>query len=376
MPARIAPVDAARGAAMILSCLAHFAWWLQPASQGTTDVLAGIAMIATPMFLLLSGTMTGLLLSGGEQGRVPVRYVLLNRGLFLLIFGHVLVSLAEAHRSGGILRTLPAASIVDDIGLALVFIGIFQASLSQERTRTVVARVALAAYAFVWIALLMWPAEPNSVLVVKQALIGPNPHPTALSTYTAPSLQYLTFYFMGLPLGDIVRHAMARPDYENRLARSAFKAGAVLVGGVLVLRMFRVLIDRAGAAPSLDWTLSITAKIPPSPAYLAFYVGLALFIISGLFRLAQRRGPLGLALIAWLAVIGRASLFCFVLQYFLVWTLPDLLNLRPSLAAAPALFIAVIAILWLAARAWMRLRGNRWFTVGLKPPATTMDTNA
>ena len=348
---------------MILSCLAHFAWWLQPASDATRSVLTDIAMIATPMFLLLSGTMTGLLLARGDGGRLPVRYVLLNRGLFLMIFGHALVALAEA-------RSLLAASIVDDIGVSLILIATFYTALKSEEVRVRVAYGALVVYGVLWIAALVWRPDVGAALRVKQALIGPNLQGAMMHTYTAPSLQYVTFYLMGLPMGDVIRRKMNAPDFERRLALLALRAGATLIGAVMLVRLLRVLIFGSGSVPLIDWTLTIAAKIPPSPAYLAFHVGLALLIVSALFELARRRSMHGLALISWFAVIGRASLFCFVLQYFVLWTLPDLLHLTPSLAAAPLLFAGAIAILWVAAYGWTRIRGNRWMTVGLKPPAS------
>jgi fucose 4-O-acetylase-like acetyltransferase len=107
----------------------------------------------------------------------------------------------------------------------------------------------------------------------------------------------------------------------------------------------------------------ILRKIPPSPGYLVFFTGAALLMFGLLIFLGRAERAQGL--LKWLATIGQVSLFVFVLQYFVFWTLPDLLGIKPD-HYFPLLFAGQIALLWLVALWWGRIGGNRWMRVGLR----------
>jgi hypothetical protein len=345
--------------AMLFSCLAHFSWWLEPAYPRTAAILSEIGMVATPTFLLLSGAMTGLLCSGISTSRLQIKYLLLNRGLFLMIIGHALIALAEAHRNGGILRTLSGSSIVDEIGLAMVLAAFAVQPLAQERIRRATAAAAGGIFLLAWIATLIWQPRSGWQLTVKQALFGPNVFGPAMRTYTAPTLQYLAVYAIGLPIGAAVRRNLAGPEFALRTATSLTKWSTLMVSAALVIRALRWGADRGPLhipyLPYLDISLSISSKLPPSPAYLVFYAGIGILLSGALFYGWHSRSISAHNLIRWLAIIGRASLFCFVLQYFLLWTLPDWLGVEPSSFAA-FVFLGNVAILWIAAYGWTRLR--------------------
>src|SRR5689334_14526438 len=94
---RIVAVDAARGAVMLFSCLAHFAWWIHGQYPAQSGLLAAIGMVATPSFLLISGAMVGMLCARNAGRGADLRSQFFNRGLFLLTIGHLSIALAEAH---------------------------------------------------------------------------------------------------------------------------------------------------------------------------------------------------------------------------------------------------------------------------------------
>src|SRR4051812_43498491 len=104
---RIVAVDAARGAVMLFSCLAHFAWWIHASYPAQGDALAAIGMVATPAFLLISGAMVGMLCARNHRRGADLKSQFFNRGLFLLTVGHISIALTEAHLNGGLLRTIP-----------------------------------------------------------------------------------------------------------------------------------------------------------------------------------------------------------------------------------------------------------------------------
>jgi hypothetical protein len=60
----------------------------------------------------------------------------------------------------------------------------------------------------------------------------------------------------------------------------------------------------------------------------------------------------------------------FILQYFVVWTLPDWLGILPG-RSAPLVFIAELGLLWMCAKVWLAVGGNRWMTLGIGSGQTT-----
>src|SRR5690606_26019381 len=68
------------------------------------------------------------------------------------------------------------------------------------------------------------------------------------------------------------------------------------------------------------------------------------------------------------AVIGKASLLCFIAQDWLLYMLPQQLGFK-HLTSVPFWFGylgLVVLILFYLSRQWIRLDGNRFFTIGLK----------
>jgi hypothetical protein len=104
-------------------------------------------------------------------------------------------------------------------------------------------------------------------------------------------------------------------------------------------------------------------KLPPGPTYLLFYGGIASVLVGGLI-LAIERGWWA-RLLASVAVVGRASLLVFLLQWFVYWLLVPLLPVPSRLVLIPYFAIS-IAGLWIAAWGWGRIGGNRFITVGLR----------
>jgi predicted acyltransferase len=141
------------------------------------------------------------------------------------------------------------------------------------------------------------------------------------------------------------------------------------MAGALLLRGLRWLLERessgAGYLPLISATLTIGGKLPPTPAYVLFYCGAGLIGSCAMFALAASplRAARRVACLA--AVLGRASLLVFILQYFIFWTLPDLLGISPRSSHLALIFIGGICANWLAAWYWNRLGGNRILTLGL-----------
>lgn len=360
-------IDAARGAAMLFSCLAHYGWWIGQTQTRATGMLLSIAMVATPTFLLLSGTVTGWLICSTDNPQ-RTQLKLLNRGLFLLTLGHILVSLAEAHRNG-LVRALSGATIVDDIGLCIICSALCFRGIRNEEFRRSLLAYGLSGYIFCWLTILIWHPPAGGWLVLHQVLLGPDPLGVSLHTYSSPTLPYMCLFAVGLGSSDYVV-AAARPGASSRSRRGLLALGFALVATALLLRGVRWLAELqfqgADFLPVMISTLTISGKTPPSPAYLLFYCGAGIVMSVSFFALASSPSKLASKIATTSAVLGRASLFVFVLQYFIFWTLPDLAGITPGNTHPVLIFVAGVGLNWLAAMLWNRLGGNRLLTLGIK----------
>jgi uncharacterized membrane protein len=360
-------IDAARGMAMFFSCLAHFGWWIEFAHPGATNMLSRIGMIATPTFLLLSGTVTGWLCRKAAEHAEDIRGKLLNRGLFLLTLGHVLIALAESHRSGFV-RALSGATIIDDIGVCMVCCVMWFSAIGRPDFRRSLVRYGIAGYLLCWLVILAWHPNVGGWLVLRQILLGSDPLGASMPSYTSPLLPYMCLFAIGLGASDYVVRA-ARTNSSPSSRTSLLILGCALMAGATILRGLLWLLEQgsgADALPLISWTLTISGKLPPTPAYVLFYGGTGLTISAVFFSMASSHGRAVRALAETVAAMGRASLFIFILQYFIFWTLPDLLGISPGNANLAIIFAAGLALNWLAAWCWNHAGGNRLLTLGIR----------
>lgn len=359
---RILTLDAARGTAMLFACLAHFAWWMEVAYPSLALKLATIGMVATPTFMVLSGSMIGL--KAGRAGLIgsSMRRDLIDRGIFLIIVAHLLIALAEVHRSGTILQRLEQFNSVDEIGVGCILFGVFR-GLALKSMRVLLA-LAFSLTCLGWALALAWHPLLPTGKVVEELLVGQLTN-NLIIDYACPMAPYLALFVAGVALGKFV----AQREHEGRLESIAAPLcllGVALAAAALAAHVgYRWAAMRGWVPADGAWHSSVVIlrKIPPSPGYLVFFTGVALLMFGLLTYL--RRAERARWLLEWLATIGQVSLFVFVLQYFVFWTLPDILGLKPA-GYFPLLFVGQVALLWFMARWWGRIGGNRWMRIGLR----------
>jgi hypothetical protein len=126
------------------------------------------------------------------------------------------------------------------------------------------------------------------------------------------------------------------------------------------------IVGEADAVVRIREFLDPRGKRPPSPAYLAFYGGISLTLLALFFH--GRPASIVRPVVGATAVIGRASLVCFVVQDWLFFALPRAFGLSSIQSAGFWLMYLLIALILLygVASIWDRIRGNRFLTVGLK----------
>jgi hypothetical protein len=232
-------------------------------------------------------------------------------------------------------------------------------------------RVALAAilYAAGWTISLSWHPSGDVVGRFKEMFVGA--FDLHAKEFDFPIVLWFAVYLAATPLGEYLA------DRQTSTARLSLGRRLLSIGPVAILCAVAIkgayLLVRPVAWPSVEsmpvrwhYIYEVTTpfdKYPPGPTYLLAYGGVAAVLLGGLV-LAVERGwwP---RLVGSFAVVGRASLFVFLLQWFVYFTLVPLLPVPSRLALIPY-FALTFAGLWMAAWGWGRIGGNRFITVGLR----------
>src|SRR5437868_12254682 len=114
-------MDAVRGAAMLAVCVSHSSQLIVGSWQSAMGVvLIRLGMVATPTFLLLSGVVCGYLSRVLPDTDRQFRWRFIDRGLFLLLVAHPVLSLTHAIALAAPNRILGNFYITDAVGVALI----------------------------------------------------------------------------------------------------------------------------------------------------------------------------------------------------------------------------------------------------------------
>jgi uncharacterized membrane protein len=357
---RVLGIDLARGVAMLLVCLSHFAdvYFAGRTGQSQADALRDVGMIASPMFVILSGMTLGFMYRTTGAGFAATKRKLLDRALFMITFGHVVIVLVTMQRMGSIHRPWLVIYITDVIAVCVV-VGCALVGRLSVRQRAILGT---SVYTLSWLAILVWHPVALPLRRIQHLLVGP--FQTNSWIYAVPLLPWLGVYLASTALGE---HFGGMSVRGLRLAftRLLLRMGTVaIVLGIgvkllfLVLKAARDLPD--GDAFQMVYLLSTPMeKLPPSPDYLLCFGGVALVLIALLLRFSA---TIPTAITSVLGAIGRSSLFVFMLQFFIYYTF--LFALRPfPYRLWPIALVASVAVIALPAMVWDTLDMNRFLSL-------------
>ncbi|MGC4093510.1 MAG: heparan-alpha-glucosaminide N-acetyltransferase domain-containing protein [Polyangiaceae bacterium] len=343
-------IDACRGFSMAFVCLSHFRlfYFADGRSPQVSNLIFHMVLPSTPTFMLISSVLVGVLSRELGERWPSLRDKLIDRGLFLLVPGHLLVRLGHWF----IIRSAPPGShwllITDTIGVCLV-----AGTLSIGRLRRNTRLMAGAAIvALSWFAYLRWAPHGGYALLFKDYLIGE--HQSAATGVVFPILPWLGYYLVGISLG----------EYISRWRQRYGRAAPHLLGLGLASMFAGVLLHGSGRVlHSSAWHALVSAgqKFPPGPGFLLFSSGCALLMVALLEGL-EMRGYLT-RLIGTFATLGRNSLVVFIVQFFVYYWGLHLFPL-PYTPLWPLIFLGSLAFNLGIAWAWERYFGNRYLTVG------------
>jgi len=354
-------IDASRGVAMVFVCLSHFATGYfasigHPERQDLTD---RISMLASPAFMLISGSMLGLLSATRSTERFArVRDKLMDRGLFLIIVAHALIVVAHLPLRDGPRAWMRWGFITDTIGVCLVFGPAIVRRLSAS------ARLALAGtmYTVSWWLVPAWHPTLLVARFIKDTVVGPMGTSTRL--YNFPLLPWFAVYLAGTALGGEMAKRRARGESSVHLVLEVGSAAAAVAAvciAFVVATHPSALIPTGDEFTRLSDLASPFQKLPPAPLYLLGYGGLALMMMGALMWAEEH--ALGMRALRAASLVGRASLFVFILQYYVNFVIAPLLHL-PDTRWWPLFFAGSLAVIYMATTAWMAAGLNRLITVG------------
>jgi uncharacterized membrane protein len=364
---REASIDAARGAAMVFVCLSHFARYFTLVS-GPSEVgvyLTLVGMVASPTFVSVSGMVAGFMFVARSKSFPHFRRKLVDRGVFLLLVGHTMLSLTGVLSGLSFSFAYSVEYITDAIAVAVI-IGPWLVSALRQKSRIVLGA---GIFAIDWCAILFWQPSLGAATLTKHYLVGLlNPAEAGVLFPTFPVIPWFGVYLLGTVIGERVGAYYAqekRRDGHVLLAKiglASFVFGVAVKFALVILKLS--IPNFTLAHPILVPLLSSYQKHPPGPTYICFYAGAGLLLVAGVLE-AARRG-MQRFLLNQLRQIGQASFFSFVLQFLLYHVLLPKLHL-PYTRAWPLLFLLSLTLLAVAAAAWNSIEGNRFLTVGIAP---------
>jgi hypothetical protein len=320
-------------------------------------------MIASPTFVAVSGLVAGFLAVTNPVSFPHVRRKLVDRGVFLLLVGHVLLAITDLPDGFGFPHAYRIGFITDAIAVA-VMIGPWLVVTLSRKHRLLLA---LTLFALSWCATIWWNPSGQAAILVKHYLIGiadPDAHGLPFPVY--PVIPWFCVYLAATTLGQTVGVYYLRGDKANANKFLAWVGCTSLICALLV-RMLSLLIRKQVPAfpqvhSNLMLFLSAYQKFPPGPVYLSFFGGAGMLLVCGVLEL-ERRGSMTLA-VEQMREMGQASLFVYVGQFYLFAVLLRELHV-PYTPFWPLLFLLSLAVLARGAAVWNAHDGNRFLTVGL-----------
>jgi uncharacterized membrane protein len=359
---RILSVDSMRGLAMILVILQHAYHLIDPAAvQAQLDLaIYTLTRSASVAFMAVSGMMIAYFMASRADWKTVQRRFA-RRAVFLLLFAHAAIILIRYYyvpedRFNEFVRALYYQyQITDTIALSLLIAPLLLRYVKPSgRLLLIVALLAVTP------AVAAFPLpESNGLAIFRIALFGEiiDEHPINVGW---PLIPWLAIFLCGSAMGEGLAAArsgsISIPQLIRRMRRIAMTLAAIGIALSIAYKLVKIAYGDV-------WDPRIFLAVYPSrtTALLPVYLAFLLWIFSWLLSRIDVRQHYDRA--AWFAsVLGRTSLFTYVIQFAFVHTIPALLGLRGhiNLWQYLVLFAVGLSLTWLCSFTYGRLRG--WIT--------------
>ncbi len=335
---RLAVIDVMRGSAMLLVILAHTAWLVDRSTAPALPFLALIrfANLASIAFVFVSGTMVCYFLETCDRRRVVLRFA--RRAVFLLFVIHPVIWLASWFWFPGDPSAMLRAWYITDTIAACLLVGPAIMITVPRAGRMILAALLPAAAV---VARALWVPHAGIGEVARELLVGSRP-----TTTFYPLLPWLAVFLAGSALGELIAEAGGeRRKFLALSGRLKWAASALLGAGVVTVAVYK--LSRI-AWPGL-WNQAWLDAVKPDRTTVLFplYIGALLLLLA--FVIQRGYSRTGFGRLGWAtSVLGRTSLFAFVIQFTIVWSLSAILGLRSSLSLVTLwpMFLLYVALIW------------------------------
>jgi hypothetical protein len=367
---RLKALDATRGAAMLAVCFSHFGNNFAASRAGLGLIFTMIGMVATPLFLLVNGAAVGYVAATTRGAMSERRLKLVDRGLFVLLIGHVLLAMSGA-ASRIWLHSLHNALfrsiyITDVIGLTTCIAGLTLPYWRGKVKQLFI--VALTLYLVACIMAMTNHSLPQVLQIPTLLLFGAKTMTLGTAVdFVTPVASYMAVILVGVAASQLLASKVERANGQTALGATLVRVGLYAVGAALLLKLLGLTLlehVRGTWSDVIYLNTSIHIKLPPGPAYVLFYGGSGT-LVAGLMLIAVAKCWFG-RLIDALATVGRATFCVFVLQASVYWVLIPQLPRAWLDEAAPVWFALSLVALWFVALVWDRAGASRCLTVGLR----------
>jgi hypothetical protein len=344
---------------MLFVLLSHFLEAFFPNPDWFDVLLGDIADAASPTFVLISGLLIGFLYRTRPDAFPRLRTKLIDRGLFLLTIGHLLL-LGGHFAMRPTVRWIP---ITDAVGFSMLVSPWFVTRFSRAQR----ALTSAALFGLSWLIVALWHPHAGAE-ALKETFFGSQP--LRFYTYAFPLVPWFCVDLAATAIGDslgefhIRRNFTALTSLLDRLWVGSILAAITIAVGLKGLSMVWPVNDThlADAAYGMR---ALHQRIPPGPVHLLFYGGLGLLLLRLTFAAEQNTQKHLKAFIAYASTIGQCSLFVFVWQMYVYYTGVYFIHTYlPFPWAWPVYFVATALMVLVPAFWWQRAGYNRFITVG------------
>lgn len=354
---RLLPIDALRGIALIAMSLDHAAasvWVsLQAETYGNQQAIlasfpywiAGLfTNIAAPTFWFLSGVSLALFSASRRRRGVSegdISRHLLIRSLVIIVLDLTVCWLAWSGKT-------PYLHVLLSIGFCLLVMS-FSRRLNI-RLFFIITLSLLIAYQV---------ALPTIASSLSQTELFLPAFFLSYSTHTKVAVEFSIFGWGTLMgLGYVLGQRASSERFQQ--PKTWAIVGGTLWAGWVLLRIWGTFGDLTPLQPGQAWYyFLIMSKTPPSLTFLCFNLGIASFLLAGLFQFNHR---LKKWYIYWIVVCGQVSLFYFaahIIGYGLLGRLVRLLELPvPGVVLAVLTWLLGLAILVPITLAYRKVRSS------------------
>lgn len=355
---RLTALDAARGMAMLLVCLAHFSQYYLSLNAFPGTLIFPLCMLATPSFMLISGALTGYIHSCNPAQFFKFEKLLLSRGIFLLTVGHISISLAHIYRSANILDAFRWIFVTDAIGFAIIAGPPIVRKVSSGKRLLLSLALLIISW---WCTVAFYPTTPLQH-AVKELLWGS--YENTFFELSFPFFSWLAFYLASSLVGEYIASCQRQDESLSSLPSRLMTVGCVIfcIGAALKILDFIAIRLSILPAQGVMWKLtSPFQKDPPGLTYILVYGGASVVMIGAMFFIERAR--LLVRLVAHLQMFGQTSLFLFIAQYYVYYTFVPFFHTKSLPGGWPLHFLVSILLLSSMAAFWQKQNLNRYLKV-------------